>query len=124
MEIIISNVNDEPIYEQIYKQIKGEIVSGKLKEDTLLPSIRSLAKDLKISVITTKRAYEELERGGFIRTVAGKGCYVAKTNTEIIREQYLKEIEAHIEKISELASACGLSKEDIKEMIVVCLEEK
>ena len=86
MDIIISNAANQPIYEQIYNQIKTQIVSGKLKEDDLLPSIRNLAKDLRISVITTKRAYDELEKDGYLYSLAGKGFYVAEKNTEIIRE--------------------------------------
>jgi len=96
LDIILSNMSDRPIYEQIYNQIKNAIISGELKEGDMLPSIRALAKDLRISVITTKRAYDELERDGYIYTVAGKGCYVAKKNMELIREEYLKRIEEHI----------------------------
>ncbi len=96
MNIIISNANNQPIYEQIYVQIKSFIISGDLKEGDLLPSIRNLAKDLRISVITTKRAYDELEKDGYIYSVAGKGSYVAQKNTEILREAHLKEIEEHI----------------------------
>ena len=123
MNIIISNANNNPIYEQIYEQIKKSIMSGELQEGDMLPSIRLLAKDLKISVITTKRAYDELENDGFIYTVAGKGCYVAQQNTEIMRETHLKEIEEHIRKIIELSSLCGLSDEDIIEMYNIIKEE-
>ena len=85
MNILINNTNGTPIYDQIYSQIKAQIINGSLKEDEMLPSIRSLAKDLHISFITTKRAYEELERDGFIYTVPGKGCFVAKRNRELLR---------------------------------------
>jgi len=119
LNIIISNVTDKPIYEQIYTQIKNHIISGELKEGDALPSIRALAKDLRISVITTKRAYEELERDGYIYTIAGKGCYVAQKNTEIIREEYFKKIEEHLREIYKLAQACGLSHEDIIKMFNV-----
>ena len=96
MNIVISNKDDRPIYEQIVSQFKEMIISGKLKSGEALPSIRALAKDLRISVITTKRAYEELERDGFIETVAGKGSFVAEQNTEAIKEEKLKAIENHL----------------------------
>ena len=93
MKIIISNTKGQPIYEQIYRQMKDMIIAGKLKEGDMLPSIRGLAKDLRISVITTKRAYDELEKDGFINSVAGKGSFVAEKNLELIREENLKKIE-------------------------------
>ena len=116
MDIIISNASNRPIYEQIYEQIKSWIISGKLSEGDILPSIRALAKDLRISVITTKRAYDELERDGYINTVASKGCYVAQKNVEIIREEHLKQIEEHMRSISALAASCNLSQKQIIEM--------
>lgn len=124
MNIIISNAHNQPIYEQIYIQIKTLIVSGKLKEGELLPSIRNLAKDLRISVITTKRAYDELEKDGYIYSVAGKGSYVAEKNTEIIREANLKEIEEHIKIICQLAAGCNLDTDDIIEMVKAISEEE
>ena len=124
MNIFINNKSGQPIYEQIYSQIKSSIVSGELKDDELLPSIRNLAKDLHISVITTKRAYDELEREGFVYTVAGKGCFVAGRNTEMIREENLRRIESHIQSISELAQMCGLDKKDIFEMFEILMEEE
>ncbi len=124
MNVFINNKSGQPIYEQIYSQIKSCIISGELKEDELLPSIRNLAKDLRISVITTKRAYDELEREGFVYTVAGKGCFVAGRNTELIREENLRRIEAHLQSISELAQTCGLSKKDIIEMFEILTEEE
>lgn len=116
MDISISNTNEMPIYEQIYNQIKAQIIQGKLLEGESLPSIRSLAKDLRISVITTKRAYDELEKDGFIYTVLGKGCFVSKRNMDLVREAHLKEIEEHMKKIVELAGMCELTKEEVIEM--------
>ncbi len=117
MTIFIDNKSGTPIYEQIYTQLKGQIISGALREDELLPSIRSLAKDLRISVITTKRAYDELEREGFLYTVAGKGCFVAPKNTELLREEHLKQIEGHLAEALRLSAACGLTKQDILDML-------
>ena len=123
MNIFIDNKSGLPIYDQIYSQIKSQIISCGLREDQLLPSIRNLAKDLGISVITTRRAYDELEREGFIYTVAGKGCFVAAKNTELLREETLRQIEEHLQEIRNLAAACGLSREDILEMFSVIEEE-
>lgn len=117
MNIFIDNRSGTPIYDQIYKQVKNLIISGELKENDPLPSIRSLAKDLRISVVTTKRAYDELEREGFIYTLPAKGCFVAPKNTEILREENLKKIEELIEQIKQLAASCNLSTNDIIEMI-------
>lgn len=124
MNIFIDNKSGIPIYEQIYSQIKDQIISGALKEDEMLPSIRALAKDLRISFITTKRAYEELERDGFIYTVAAKGCYVAPKNVEFLREENLRKIEKYIDEIARLAASCNLSKRDIIEMMNFSLEEE
>ena len=124
MNILIDNKSGEPIYNQIYSQIKNQIISGELKEDEMLPSIRGLAKDLRISFITTKRAYEELEKEGFIYTLPAKGCYVAPKNVELLREENLKKIEAHIEQIAKLAASCHLSRDDIVEMITFGMEEQ
>lgn len=123
MYIFVDNKREAPIYEQIYEQIKAQIISGELSEDEALPSIRNLAKDLRISVITTKRAYDELEAEGFIYTVAGKGCFVAAKNTELLREENLKRIEEHMQEIRRLAAGCGLSSTDIIEMFNVLEEE-
>ena len=117
MYILIDNKNGTPIYDQIYTQIKNQILSGELKPDSALPSIRALAKDLRISFITTKRAYEELEKDGFLYTVPAKGCYVAPRNKELLREENLKKIEGLIDEILSLAAACGLSQADILEMV-------
>jgi len=124
VNILIDNKSGEPIYNQIYSQIKNQIISGELKEDELLPSIRGLAKDLRISFITTKRAYEELEKEGFIYTLPAKGCYVAPKNVELLREENLKKIEEHIEQITKLAVSCNLSRDDIMEMITFGMEEQ
>ena len=124
MHILIDNKNGTPIYDQIYTQIKNQIISGALKEDELLPSIRGLAKDLRISFITTKRAYEELEKDGFLYTLPGTGCYVAPRNIELLREENLRKIEAHLDEIVRLAASCNLSKQDIIEMVTFSLEEQ
>ena len=117
MTILIDNKSGAPIYEQIYTQLKAQIISGALAEDDALPSIRNLAKDLRISVITTKRAYDELEREGFIYTVAGKGCFVAPKNVELLREENLKRIEEHLAQVVKLAASCSLTKRDILDML-------
>ena len=123
MELVISNASNLPIYEQIVTQLRRRIVSGELSPGEMLPSIRALAKDLRISVITTKRAYEELEREGLIVSAAGKGCFVAAKNTELLREENLKCIEEHMQEIRRLAAGCGLSRGDIIEMFNVLEEE-
>lgn len=116
MNIIISNADNQPIYEQIFRQLKSLIVQGELKAGDMLPSIRQLAKDLRISVITTKRAYDELEKEGYIYTIAGKGCYVAEKNMELVREGNLRELEELLHRVDFLASLCGLSEEEVIEM--------
>ena len=124
MNILIDNKSGEPIYNQIYTQIKNQIIGGELAADEMLPSIRGLAKDLRISFITTKRAYDELEREGFIYTLPAKGCYVAPKNVELLREENLKKIEEHISQIAQLAASCKLSREDIIEMVTFIMEEQ
>jgi len=124
VNILIDNKSGTPIYDQIYSQIKSQIISGALKQDELLPSIRGLAKDLRISFITTKRAYEELEKEGFIYALPAKGCYVAPKNVELLREENLKKIEDHIDEIVRLAASCNLSKQEILEMVHFSLEEQ
>ena len=124
MDIIISNSSGRPIYDQISEQIKEKILTGQLEEGEALPSMRLLAKELRISVITTKRAYEELERDGFIVTMTGKGSFVAEKNTEAVREEYLKRIEEHIGEIVRLSVSCHLGLEDIKEMVRLAYEEE
>ena len=125
MNIIISNASGTPIYEQIVTQLRRRILSGELSPGEMLPSIRALAKDLRISVITTKRAYEELEREGLIVTAAGKGSFVAERNTEWLREDVLRKIEDHLQQISQLAAQIGLSGDDLCEMLqTLRLEEE
>ena len=124
MNIYIDNKSGTAIYEQIYKQIKNHIISGELKEDEALPSIRNLAKDLRISVITTKRAYDELEKEGFIYTLPAKGCFVAAKNIELLREENLRKIEENMQKIIQLAVSCNLSKDELTEMFRISLEEQ
>ena len=122
MEIIIRNTGGQPIYEQIYSQLKAQIIAGTLSPGEALPSIR--AKDLKISVITTKRAYDELEAEGFLYTVAGKGCFVAEKNLDLIREQQLKELENHLTAAAGLAKSCSVTVEELIGMLRVLLEEE
>ena len=122
MYILIDNKSGTPIYDQIYPQIKNQILSGALEPDSALPSIRALAKDLRISFITTKRAYEELEKDGFLYTIPAKGCYVAPRNKELLREENLKKIETRIDEILTLAAACGLKQEDVLEMVRFAME--
>ena len=116
MTVLIDNKCSLPIYDQIYSQIKAQIISGELQEHEALPSIRNLAKDLRISVITTKRAYDELEGEGFIYTLPGKGCFVAERSTELLREDNLRKIEGHMQEIRRLASACRLTEDELDEM--------
>ena len=124
MNLIISNASGKPIYEQIYTQVKNCIISGELSPGDALPSIRALAKDLRVSVITTTRAYDELERDGFIDRVPGKGCYVAEKNLELVREAHLKQIEDHMTEIVTLAAGCSLSEEDTVRMLRLIWENE
>ena len=124
MELIIRNTTNQPIYDQIYTQIKDLILAGKLQPGEALPSIRTLAKDLRISVITTKRAYDELESDGFLYTVAGKGCFVAENNLDLIREQKQKELEQHLSAAVALAPVCGVSSAQLQEMLRILSEEE
>lgn len=124
MTILIDNHSGLPIYDQIFTQIKNQIISGDLGENQPLPSIRSLAKDLRISVITTKRAYDELESAGFIYTQPGKGSFVAAKDTELIREEHLREIEEHMRMIQQLADSCGISRRELSEIYDILEEQK
>ena len=117
MNIIISNSSEAPIYEQISRQIKSQILDGTLKEGEALPSMRSLALALHISVITTKRAYEELERDGFIESHTGKGSFVKEQNKEFLREEYLRQTEELLTQACEKAKQGGVSLEEMKEII-------
>ena len=123
MQLYIDNRSGAPIYDQIYSQIKDAILSGQVTEGEALPSIRALAKDLRISVITTKRAYDELENEGFIYTLPGKGCFVAERSTELLREENLRKIESHMQEIRRLAAACGLTEDELAEIWRVQKEE-
>lgn len=117
MDIIISNSGGVPIYDQITRQMKGLILRGELKEGEALPSMRLLARELRISVITTKRAYEELEREGFINTVPGKGCFVAPQNPELAREDALRRAEEHLSQAVDIAKTAGLSLSELTETL-------
>lgn len=123
MQIIISNSSKEPIYEQITNQIKSFILSGELQEGTAIPSMRNLAKDLQISVITTKRAYEELEKAGFIYSIVGKGSFVAEQNLEVMREKKLKVIEEQLSAVITNSREIGLSLDDLQELMKILYEE-
>ena len=119
MELIIRNNSGQPIYDQISGQIKAQILSGALSPGDALPSIRGLAKDLKISVITTKRAYDELEAQGLINTVAGKGCFVAPQNRELLREAQLRRTEEFLSQAVEEARKGGITLEELEEMLTI-----
>jgi GntR family transcriptional regulator len=123
MRIIISNSSPDPIYEQISKQIKSQILSGDLAEGETLPSIRRLAQDLQISVITTKRAYDELEREGFLNTVGGKGTFVAIQNQELLKEKRMKVVEDTLAKAVEESRLMGIGEEDLVEMLRLLFKE-
>ena len=124
MDIIIRNTGETPIYDQITRQIKGYILSGTLAEGESLPSMRVLARDLRISVITTKRAYEELEREGFITTVPGKGCFVAPRNLELVREDARRRVEEHLTHALDAARAGGITPAEVKEALdILCKED-
>ena len=124
MTIIITNSSGLPIFEQIENAIKEAIFSNELKEGEMLPSVRSLANELKISFLTVKRAYDELEKAGFIKTVQGKGSYVSPKNLDLIKEEKLKEIQDYIEKIYEVSKLSNISKEEISELFKMILEEE
>ena len=124
MEIIISNSSGKPIYEQITSQIKNGILTGALSEGEALPSMRQLAKDLRISVITTKRAYEDLERDGFIETVPGKGSFVAHKNAEFIREEHFRMAEEWIQKAVDIAKSSGISLQELSDMLNLLYKEE
>ena len=124
MNIILSNSSGIPIFEQIEKAIKEAIFSNELKEEEMLPSVRNLANELKISFLTVKRAYDELEQAGFIKTVPGKGSFVAPKNLELIKEEKLKEIQDHIEKIYKISKIADISEDEVKELFKMIFEEE
>ena len=124
MTVLIDNRSGTPIYDQIYTQIRDQIISGALAQDEMLPSIRSLAKDLRISFITTKRAYEELEREGFITTVPGKGCFVAPRNLELVREDALRRAEEHLSAAVEVARTGGVTLEELSQTLTILYGEE
>jgi GntR family transcriptional regulator len=117
LRILLSNASQDPIYEQIARQIRSQILSGELSEGDLLPSIRALARDLQISVITTKRAYEELEREGLIDTVGGKGTFVAAQNAEFLREKKMKAVEEKLAEAVDQARLLGIGRGQLVEML-------
>ena len=124
MNIIISNNSSVPIYEQIKNAIKDAIISNELKEEEMLPSVRNLANDLKISFLTVKKAYDELEQEEFIKTVQGKGSFVAPKNLEIIKEEKLKEVQDYIEKIYNISKIANISEDEIKELFNMIFKEE
>lgn len=123
MDIILKNSSDEPIYQQIVSQVKSQIMNGTLAAGDALPSMRNLASQLRISVITTKRAYEELERDGYIENFTGKGCFVKSQNTNFLREETMRQTEELLAKACEKARLCGLTTNELKEMIELMYEE-
>ena len=124
MDIIIRNTGETPIYDQITRQVKTLILTGVLGEGEALPSMRALARDLRISVITTKRAYEELEREGFITTVPGKGCFVAPRDLELVRENALRQVEEHLQRAVEAAKLGGIAAAEVRETLDILYGEE
>jgi GntR family transcriptional regulator len=124
MDIILRNESDEPIYQQIVEQIKAQIMDGTLTAGDALPSMRTLAAQLRISVITTKRAYEELERSGYIENFTGKGCFVKKQNTDFLREETIRQTEDMLAQVCKKAKLCSLSADDLKEMVDIMYSEE
>lgn len=123
MNIIITNSGGVPIYEQIASQIKGQILSGSLKEGDALPSMRALAQDLRVSVITTKRAYEILESEGFIQSFTGRGSFVSAADPEMLKEQNLREIEEHLSQAADIAKRSGVSKQELLDILSVFFDD-
>ena len=124
MKLIVSNVSGVPIYEQIKQQIKSAILSGELQEEESLPSLRTLAKDLKISVLTVTRAYTELEQEGFVKNVQGRGCFVMGRGSELIREQLIRKVEAGLAEAVDAATVADLSAQELHQLLDILLEEK
>ncbi|MBP3460119.1 MAG: GntR family transcriptional regulator [Lachnospiraceae bacterium] len=123
MKLMINNSSMQPIYEQIVEQIKGLIVRGELKEEEILPSVRTLSRDLKISALTVKKAYDHLEEEGFIITVHGKGSFVAPANQDLLLEENRKQVETDLEMAIRKGRICGMTNQDIKELFELILEE-
>ena len=124
MDIILKNSSDDPIYQQIIDQLKAQIIEGKLKAGDALPPMRTLASQLRISVITTKRAYAELEREGYIENFTGKGCFVKSQNTDFLREETVRQTEEMLTQVCKRARLCGLSADDLKEMVDLMYSEE
>ena len=122
MNVILSNSSGIPIFEQIEKAIKEAIFSNELKEEEMLPSVRNLANELKISFLTVKRAYDELEQAGFIKTIQGKGSFVAPKNVELFKEEKLKEIQDYIDKIYNISKMANISEDEVKELFKIIFE--
>ena len=123
MKLIINNSSMQPIYEQIVAQVRNKIMQGELEEDTALPSVRTLGKDLRVSALTVKKAYDALEQEGFVVTVHGKGSFVACANQELMLEEKKKEVEADLEKAIRKGRSCGMSNEEITELFQIILED-
>lgn len=123
MRIIINNSSEQPIYEQIISQIKSLIISQELKEHQILPSVRTLSKDLRISALTVKKSYDILEKEGFIITVHGKGSYVAGTNQELLKEESRRAVEADLESAIQKGLHCGMDKQELTELFHLILDE-
>lgn len=123
MNLIINHSSMQPIYEQIVDQVKGKIMQGELKADTALPSVRTLAKELKVSALTVKKAYDALEQQGFIITIHGKGSYVAFANQQLMLEEKKKEVEADLETAIRKGRSCGMSSQELKELFEIILED-
>ena len=124
MKLIISNISGVPIYEQIKQQVKSAIMAGELQEDEMLPSVRTLAKELRISVLTVTRAYTELEQEGFVKNVQGRGCYVLGQGSELLREQLICKIEHNLSEAISTARVAELSEEELHHLLTVLMEEK
>lgn len=124
MKLIISNISGIPIYEQIKRQIKAAVLSGELKEQEALPSLRTLAKDLKISVLTVTRAYTELEQEGFVKNVQGRGCYVLGSGSELVKEQLLCKTETYLNEAIKAAQMAGLTGEELHRLLDILLKEQ
>lgn len=124
MKLIVSNVSGVPIYEQIKQQIKSAILSGELQEEESLPSLRTLAKDLKISVLTVTRAYTELEQEGFVKNVQGRGCFVMGRGSELVREQLIRKVEAGLSEAVDAAAVADLSAQELHQLLDILLEDK